>query len=91
MDVQQAIERAIEKRTKDIYGPPLGKKLITFIDDLSMPSVDDYGTQQPIALLKYIIEYNGLYDRKKDLCWKAIRDICELCQRMGMTFSPKDF
>lgn len=39
MDVQRNIESSIEKRTKDIYGPPIGKKLLIFIDDMNMPQV----------------------------------------------------
>lgn len=77
MDVQRTIESAVEKRTKDLYGPPPGKKLIIFIDDMNMPLVDTYGTQQPIALLKLLFERGGLYDRGKDLNWKVLRDICE--------------
>lgn len=37
--------------------------------------VDTYGTQQPIALLKLLLERGGLYDRGKDLNWKNMRDI----------------
>lgn len=78
LDVQRNIESAVEKRTKDIYGPPIGKKLIVFIDDLNMPQVDEYGTQQPIALLKLFFERGGLYDRGKELNWKFIKDTCFL-------------
>lgn len=75
MDVQRTIESVVEKRTKDTYGPPVGKKLICFIDDMNMPQVDEYGTQQPIALLKLLFEKGGFYDRGKDLIWKNIKDI----------------
>ena len=34
-----------------------------------------YGTQQPIALLKLLLERGGMYDRGKDLNWKAYKDI----------------
>ena len=74
-DVQRAIEESTEKRTKDTYGPPVGKKLIIFLDDLNMPRVDVYGTQQPIALLKLFIEKQGVYDRGKELNWKNMKDI----------------
>ena len=34
-----------------------------------------YGTQQPIALLKLLLERGGMYDRGKDLNWKVYKDI----------------
>ena len=67
MDVQIAIEDSIEKRTKDTFGPPAGKRLLVFVDDLNMPRVDTYGTQQPIALLKLVMDKGFLYDRGKVL------------------------
>ncbi|XP_050088792.1 dynein axonemal heavy chain 10 [Anopheles aquasalis] len=75
MDVQKTIETAVEKRTKDIFGPPVGKKLVTFIDDMNLPQVDTYGTQQPIALLKLLVEREGMFDRTKDLSWKKFKDM----------------
>ena len=38
-----------------------------------MPRVDTYGTQQPIALLKLVIDKGFLYDRGKDLTIKYIK------------------
>lgn len=75
MDVQRTLEASVEKRTKDSFGPPPGKKLIIFIDDMNMPRVDEYGTQQPIALLKLLLERGGMYDRGKDMNWKLFKDI----------------
>ena len=74
-DVQIAVEDTIEKRTKDTFGPPAGKKLMIFVDDLNMPRVDTYGTQQPVALLKLIADKGYLYDRGNDLTIKYIKDI----------------
>ncbi len=34
----------------------MGKRLMIFLDDLNMPRMDQYGTQQPIALLKLLID-----------------------------------
>jgi len=42
MDVQRNIEANVEKRTKDTYGPPPGKRLLIFIDDMNMPQVRHY-------------------------------------------------
>ncbi|DBA95316.1 TPA: Dynein heavy chain cytoplasmic [Trebouxia sp. C0006] len=75
LDVQRAIEDGTEKRTKDTYGPPMGKRLMIFLDDLNMPRMDQYGTQQPIALLKLLIDRKGFYDRGKELNWKNMKDI----------------
>jgi hypothetical protein len=60
---------------QDTYGPPLGKKLLMFVDDVNMPRVDTYGTQQPIALLKLFVERKGFYDRGKELSWKNVKDV----------------
>ena len=43
----------------------MGKKLMVFLDDLNMPRMDQYGTQQPIALLKLLV------DRKVSTSWKS--------------------
>lgn len=36
---------------------------------------DRYGSQEPIALLKQLFEFGGLFDRANDLRWKFIRDL----------------
>lgn len=77
MDVQRNLESAVEKRSREIFGAPPGKKLIVFIDDMNMPIVDIYGTQQPIAFLKLLFERGGFYDLERDLNWKYLRDICK--------------
>lgn len=89
--MQRTIEAAVEKRTKIIFGPPVGKKLIAFVDDMNMPRVDNYGTQQPIALLKLLVERGGMYDRGKELNWKMFKDICKLraireCAKLSLNF-----
>ncbi|XP_066582837.1 dynein axonemal heavy chain 10 [Prorops nasuta] len=75
MDVQANLESNLEKRTRDVYGPPAGKSLIFFIDDVNMPTIDTYGTQQPIAFLKFLMERSAFYDRSKDLNLKNVKDI----------------
>ncbi|UJR10037.1 hypothetical protein I4U23_014260 [Adineta vaga] len=75
IDVQRSIESHLEKRSKDTYGPAAGTKLIIFLDDISMPKIDQYGTQQVIAFLKLLIEKHGMYERNAELNWKFITDI----------------
>ncbi|NXF04124.1 DYH10 protein, partial [Smithornis capensis] len=75
MDIQRNLETNTEKRTKDTFGPPMGKRLLVFMDDMNMPRVDEYGTQQPIALLKLLLEKGFLYDRGKEMNCKFLRDL----------------
>ncbi|EKX52600.1 hypothetical protein GUITHDRAFT_157080 [Guillardia theta CCMP2712] len=90
-DLQVSIESNIEKRLKGTFGPPAGKKLIIFIDDVNMPLVDTYGTQQPVTLLKLFIEKQGLYDRE-ELVWKHVIDTHCLaaCGPPGGARNPMD-
>jgi dynein heavy chain len=44
------------------------------IDDLHMPRVDTYGTQQPIALLRFFVEKGYIYERIGGLEMKIIKD-----------------
>ena len=41
------------------FGPPGNKKLVYFVDDMNMPSVDKYDTQSAIELLRQSIDYHG--------------------------------
>ncbi|XP_042277329.1 dynein axonemal heavy chain 10 isoform X2 [Thunnus maccoyii] len=75
MDLQRNLEANVEKRTKETYGPPVGKRLLVFMDDMNMPKVDSYGTQQPIALLKLLLDRGGIYDRGKELNCKILKDL----------------
>jgi dynein heavy chain len=42
--MQVVIESQVDKRSGIHFGPPLGKTLIYFMDDLNMPYLDKYGT-----------------------------------------------
>ena len=61
--MQVVVESQVDKRSGVIFGPPLGKILIYFMDDLNMPYLDKYGTQSPICLVRQIIDYGLVYDR----------------------------
>lgn len=70
---QKTIEDKIERKRKGIYGAPPGKKLAIFVDDVNMPSVEKYGAQPPIELLRLFVDKKGLYDRDT-LEWKKVED-----------------
>jgi hypothetical protein len=73
--MQVVIESQVDKRSGIHFGPPLGKTLIYFMDDLNMPYLDKYGTQSPICLVRQIIDYGLVYDRDHLEEKKKLQDI----------------
>ncbi|KAJ9576326.1 hypothetical protein L9F63_006826, partial [Diploptera punctata] len=71
---QEILEMKLEKRKKTLLGPPYGKRIVLFVDDVNMPKLDTYGSQPPIELLRQYLDFHGLYDREK-LFWKDIEDV----------------
>lgn len=65
----------VDKRAGKFFGPPVGKTLIYFMDDLNMPYVDKYGTQSPICLVRQIIDHGIVYDREHLEEQKALLDV----------------
>jgi dynein heavy chain len=73
--LQTVIESNVDKRMGKIYGPPSGKILMFFMDDLNMPGLDKYGTQPPICLIRQIIDYQLVFDREHLEEKKTIQDV----------------
>lgn len=73
-NLRDILESKLEKKRKNLLGPPSGKKMFLFIDDLNMPALETYGAQPPNELLRQVIDIGGFYDVQK-LFFKNVSDV----------------
>ena len=62
---QKTIETSVDKQMGNTFGPPTGKTMTIFIDDLNQPEVNSWEDQITNELFRSVIENKGFYSLDK--------------------------
>ncbi|KAI8811565.1 dynein heavy chain and region D6 of dynein motor-domain-containing protein [Cladochytrium replicatum] len=81
---QRTVESYLDKRMGSTYGPPAGKKMILFIDDINMPEINEWGDQVTGELLRQLMENQGFYSLDRPGDWTGVVDL----QFLGAMMHP---
>ncbi|KAF4648710.1 hypothetical protein FOL47_002888, partial [Perkinsus chesapeaki] len=63
---QRTVEAEVERKTGKTFCPPGGKPMTIFLDDMSMPLVNQWGDQVTLELTRQLVDMGGFYFLDKD-------------------------